>query len=368
MPARLSGADAISPAIERTKRQLFAPFRFAYWWRVATLCLLTGELTGGGGGNPGSLSSINLPSRRHSDLIGLVSWPESIGSRWMEFLPWILVGVAFVFALAIVFVYLASVFRFVLFETVVYGRCELMAGWRRWQRQGNSYFLWLLGFGLASLVAVLVLIGGPVYLAWEAGIFSQPGEHIALLVIGGVLLIGVAACVMLVSALGALFAKDFVVPVMALEDVGVLEGWRRVFPMLAAEKLAYTIYVLVKIALAVGSALLFAIIDFVAVFAILIPVGIVAVIVVVVGAAAGLTWNTVTISVAVVAGGVVLTGLLYLVSFISAPAMVFFQAYSLHFFGSRYPRLGDLMVATSPPPKPSPPLIIPSTGGPLPAT
>lgn len=366
VPLRLSGVEAISPAIERTKRQLFAPFRFRYWFRVATLCLLTGELTGGGGGSPSALLNLPLPNRHRSEVIGLVSWPETVDSRWLSFLPWILIGLALLMALALVFVYVASIFRFVLFETVVSGRCELMAGWRRWQRQGSSYFLWLIGFGLASLAAVLILVAGPVYLAWVAGIFAEPGEHILLLVFGGVLLIVVAACVILASALGALFAKDFVVPLMAMEDIGVLEGWRRVFPMLAADKKGYALYVLIKIALAVGSALLFGIIDFVAVLALLIPLGIVAVVAIVVGAALGLHWNTVTISAVVVAGGVVATVLLYLVSFVSAPAMVFFEAYSLHFFGSRYPRLGDRLAATPPAPKPSP--IVPPASGPLPAT
>lgn len=365
MLVRLSGVDAISPAMERAKHQLFAPFRFDYWLRLATLCLLTGELTGGGGG-PSGLLNFQLPSRRHGGLVEFISWPQSVDSRWMEFWPWIVTGVAVLFALALLFVYVASVFRFVLFDTVLHGRCELMAGWRRWQRQGSSYFLWLMGFGLASFAAVLIVIGVPVYLAWMAGIFNQPGEHIALLIIGGLLLIVVVAGVTLLSALGALFAKDFVVPVMALEDVGVLEGWRRVLPLLEAEKGACALYVLMKIALAVGSALLFGIVDFLVILALLIPVCIAAVVAIVVGSAAGLTWNTVTISVAVVAGGAVLTVLLYVISFVSAPAMVFFQAYSLHFFGSRYPRLGDQLAATSPASQPSP--IMPPATGPLPAT
>lgn len=367
MPDRLSGVDAISPAIERTKRQLFAPFRFRHWIRLATLCLLTGEMTGGGGGG---VTGLNLPIPKTNQggrsLLNPAEWPNQVDPRLIEFLPWIVAGVVVIFALALVVVYVASVFRFVVFETVLYDRCELMNGWRRWQRQGSSYFLWLIGFGLACFLAVIVLIGGPLYLAWLAGVFSQPGEHIALLVLGGVLLFLLAATLILVSAVGSVFTKDFVVPVMALENVGVLAGWRRVLPMLAADKGAYVVYVLMKMVLAVGSALLFGIVNFVVLLGLLVPVGILGVVIVLVASAAGLFWNPVTISLAVIAAGAVVTALIYVVAFVSAPAMVFFQAFSLHFFGSRYPLLGDRLALTTPAPNPLP--IVPPAAGPLPAT
>jgi hypothetical protein len=284
----------------------------------------------------------------------------------MEFLPWIVVGVIVMFALGLAFVYVSCVFRFILFDSVLNDRCELGEGWRRWQKQGASYFLWTIGFGLAGFAAMVFLIGGPVYIAWLAGIFAEPRNHLALLIVGGVLLFFLALCLILVSAIAALFAKDFVIPVMALENRGVLDGWRRVLPMLTSEKGAYLVYLVMKIVLALASAMLFGIIDVLVLFVIIIPLGIAAVIVVLVGSAAGLSWNTLTLSAAVVAGGGVLMLLIFVMSFVSAPAMVFFQAYALQFFGSRYPLLGGQLALTSPPPKLPPPI----TGfvAPLPAS
>jgi len=70
----------------------------------------------------------------------------------------------------------------------------------------------------------------------------------------------------------------------------------------------------------------------------------------VVGAqATGLTWNSLTISAAVLAGGAVVLLLIYAMSLVSVPLMVFFQAYTLHFFGSRYPLLGEQLALTSRP-------------------
>jgi hypothetical protein len=367
MPARQSGVDAISPAMERTKRQLFVPFRFWHWARLAVVAMCTGELTGGGGGGWSSLGNIHLPANGSgSKTLGdYTLFPDLAGPNWMQFLPWIVVGVIVLFALGLAFVYVACVFRFILFDSVLNDRCELGEGWRRWQKQGASYFLWTIGFGLTGFLVMAILIGGPVYIAWLTGIFAEPRNHIALLIVGGLLLFLLALCLIFVSAVATQFAKDFVVPVMALENRGVLDGWRRVLPMLSMEKGAYAVYLLMKIVLAMASAMLFAIIDVLVLFAIIIPLGIAAVVVVLVASAAGLGWNTLTICAAVVAGGGVVMLLIFVMSFVSAPAMVFFQAYALQFFGSRYPLLGAQVDLTAPPPKLPP---ITGLAAPLPAS
>jgi len=90
----------------------------------------------------------------------------------------------------------------------------------------------------------------------------------------------------------------------------------------------------------------------------LIPAGGFGVIAVVLGKAAGLTWNLYTITLAVVVGSVVLAVLLFVMSLISVPAIVFFPAYSIYFFASRYPPLDALLhpaQATAPPLPPVPP-------------
>jgi len=46
-----SAVDAIYPAIEHTKKQLFQPFRLGQWTRLALVGLLAGELGSGGGCN-----------------------------------------------------------------------------------------------------------------------------------------------------------------------------------------------------------------------------------------------------------------------------------------------------------------------------
>ena len=249
-------------------------------------------------------------------------------------------------------------FRFILFDAVLNNRCELGEGWRRWQRQGSSYFLWQFSFSLATFAAIGIVMGVPVLVAWRAGVFTNPDKHFVVLIIGGLILFFLFVAIMIVSAIGALFAKDFVVPVMAIEGHGVLEGWRRFLPMLGQEKGAYAFYVLMRIVLAIGSAILFGILEFMIVFALLIPIGLAGIVVFFIAKGAGMTWNPLTIGLTVAGGCAVLLLLVAVTAFISTPAMVFFQAYSMHFFGSRYPALGTAL---------SPPEAMPPALAPLPA-
>lgn len=362
MLSPLSAVQSITPAFEQTKRQLFKPFRMSHWARLAVVSLVTGEFAGSSGGWGGG----NFPapqSRGKRDLFAFLS-ADPTWDRIQEFLPWIALGILILLTLFVLWIYSASIYRFILFASVLYDRCELRAGWRRWKPQGRSYFLWSIGFAFATLIAAGVLIGAPIIFAYASGIFAQPRQHLVLLIAGGLLLLLLVILLFVAAAVIGLFAKDFAVPVMALENVGILGAWRRVLPLLAADKLAYAGYVLMKIVLAVGSAIIFGIINLLVLLGLLIPLGIGGAALYFVAKAAGLTWNAGTISVVGALGVFILTGLFYVVALISSPAMVFFQSYTLHFFGSRYPLLGALVFPV--PPRPAP--TVPPAPAPLPAT
>jgi hypothetical protein len=172
------------------------------------------------------------------------------------------------------------------------------------------------------------------------------------LILGGVAMFFLVLAFFVLGALVSLFAKDFCLPIMAMEQVGVLDAWRQLLPMLAGEKMAYALYVLMKIVLAIASAIIFGIITIIVMIFLVVVLGIAGVIAFFVGKAIGITLSVATICVLVVIGGILLTGLFYLLALISTPPMVFFQSYTLHFFGARYPAVG---AALFPPPEALPP-------------
>ncbi|MGH9863131.1 MAG: DUF7544 domain-containing protein [Candidatus Acidiferrales bacterium] len=356
MPQTRSAIDAISPAFIRTKRLLFEPFRLSVWARYGVIALTTGEFAGSSGA---ANASFNPDGRGPGDkLLSVTNIPWE---RAQEYLPWIVGGVLVLAALGLLALYIASIFRFVLFDAVVEDRYHLRAGWERWQERGANYFLWQVGFISTVIVALALLVGGPLFLAWRAGLFQQPDQHVAVLVLGAIGLFFLALGLILATALIAVLAKDFVVPLMALENLSVLAAWRRLLSWLAVEKAAYAGYILMKIVLAMGSAILFGIINVIIVLGALVVLGVAGVALIFGGKAAGLVWDFYTVAAVVLLGSVALTALLYIISFVSSPALVFFQAYALQFFAGRYPLLAGRLEASLPPPASPPPAVTPAT-------
>jgi hypothetical protein len=117
-----------------------------------------------------------------------------------------------------------------------------------------------------------------------------------------------------------------------------------------------------KTVLAIATAILVGIVGFICMLAILLPVIAVAA---AIGIAGHLTWNVFTITAAVVGGLVVVSGLMFLLSMISVPVVVFFPAYSIYFFAARYPALSARLYPV--PVIPTPPSLPPTPFGAEPA-
>ena len=354
MSKPLSAVDCVSPAFARTKHQLFAPFRWGRWWRLALVCLLTGEGAGGGGGGP-PVGNFNFPTSHGKGGGSLLALGQIPWGKILPWLPWILAGVILLFSLIFLWVYIGSVFRFVLFDSVLHDRCQFKGSWTRWEPCGRSYFFWCLAFFVVSMMATGLLMGIPLLIAWRTGLFDHPGEHLAALILGGLAFLFLLAVFVVVAGVIALFAKDFCIPIMAMENVGVLKAWRRLLPMLAADKLAFAGYVLMKIVLAIAATIIVGITTLLIFLVLLIPLGIAALIIFFGGKAMGLTLDAATISILALFGGIILSAFIFLIALINTPPMVFFQSYVLHFIGSRYPAVGTVLF---PPPAETSPHIL----------
>ena len=334
----LSAIDSISPAIEHTKQQLFQRFNLWQWTRLALVGLLAGELGS-------SSSGVRLPSNVHPPQSG--GWPSIQGIDPAAIAVLIAFAIVAAIILAIIGTYINSVMRFILFDSILAKHCRIRAGWSRRQGAGVRYFLWQIGFGLATLAVGIIFIGLPVGFALVMGWFQAPREHLAPLILGGIavflLFVGLAITIAVVHVL----TKDFVVPQMALEDISALEGWRRLLVMMRAEKSTYAGYVLMKVVLAIAAAIVFGLATLIISVLVMIPVAGIVVAVIFAGKAAGMTWNVLTITYAVIVGSFLLAAFFYMIALISVPAIVFFPAYSIYFFASRYPLLNSALYATA---------------------
>lgn len=342
----ISAAYTISLAFQHTKRQLFQPFRFWQWTRLAIVGLLAGEMGSGGGFN--SPSSFKNP---HSS----VSWPH-IDPTLLAALIAVIVITGLIFLL--VMTYISSVMRFILFDAVLTKECHIREAWSRRQGPGWKYFLWQLGFGFVTLATFGVLVGLPVAFAVAMGWFSPARDHVLALVLGGIVVFVLFFCLVIIIAVVHVMTKDFVVPQMALEGIGPTEGWRRLWSMIQLEQSNYAMYVILKVLLSIGAGIIIGVISIIVGLIFAIPAVGLGVAAVLMGKTAGLTWNALTITAAVVAGCILLAILLYLMALIAVPAIVFFPAYSIYFFAARY---RPLSAALYPPPEQGIP-----TGGPPP--
>jgi len=342
----LSAVDSVTPAIEHVKQQLFRPFSLTQWTLLALIGLLAGESCSGGGFN---FSSVHAPQSGggHRDVAGAP--PD-----WAQLGPVIAIGLIAIPVVWLLLMYLNSRMRFVLFDSVVAKHCAFGRMWRDRRQPALEYFVWQIMLVLVFVAGTVVLVGLPSLAAFLLGWITSWREHLAPLILTGVAVFFAFVAWVLLSLLVHVFTKDFVVPQMALENISALEGWRRLWHMLQSDKGGYAGYGAMKLILAIAAAFLVGLFAFVAVILLMIPFGGLAAITVIAGKVAGLTWNVFTITAAIVAGSMILAIILYVLALISVPVIVFFPAYSIYFFASRYWRLSNLLYPPSPSSPPAP--------------
>jgi hypothetical protein len=342
----ITAGDSVTLAVEHTKQQLFKPFRIGQWTRLAFVGLLAGEL----GTSGFNRSNFHLPSHPGA-ATPHIEFPGSLGIDHALLAALIAAVIIAVLAVGIIMMYVSSVMRFVLFDAIIARECHIRWVWSRRLGAGWRYFLWKLLYLVIALLSILVLVGIPLAYAFTAGWLRQPKEHLPAMVLGGIFSFLVLFIFFVATAVIFVLTKDFVVPQMALENVDAMEGWRRLWPMMQAEKGAYAGYIGLKIVLALVAAIVMAIATLILGLLIVIPSIGLGILAVLTGKTAGLTWNVYTIALAAVIACILLAIFFYLVSLIYVPAIVFFPAYSVHFFAGRYPRLSAILYPAPPAPK-----------------
>ncbi len=352
----VSAVDSVQPALQHTREQLFTRFRFGQWSRLALVGILAAELHVGGCnfGNFGN-SWPRVPHKSPRDLLpssslpfgGYTSIPHHISEHIAQFLGLIVVGIFAFIVLTFVLLYISSVFRFILFDSVLQRQCSIGEGWRKWRRAGGRFFLWQIVLLISTWLSLAILIGLPLALALAAGWTTNLREHIGRMIAGVVLLGSLLLVVVLMAAVVQVLARDFLVPIMAIENLDFADGWHRLLTMIRPEKGRYAVYLLLKLVLSIAAGILFGIIALLPGLLVFVP----AALAVVAGHAAGIGWSVTTISLAIILGTLLLLVFIYLVALVCVPATVFFPAYALYFLAARYPALEALLNPVPPAPE-----------------
>lgn len=354
----LSANDCIAPAFRLTIQQFFRPFRFPFWLRMAVLGFFTGEMSGGGGAH------FNGPSdfRKLRGAHGGHGVPPVFAGHMGWFTPMHILELAIgfavvIFVISLIFLYIGSILRFVLFDTVLHGDPRLRSGWQKWRGAGRRYFEWqflllIIGWGimLAFIVVPLLFLLN----AHHLGFWFIDATGIASLAVAALWWFLLAMALFIVAVL----AKDFVVPIMALEGVGWQEGWRRFRAIASGHFSEYFFYFVFKIVLRIGAAIAIGVLFFFIILIVAIPAAVLGFAGVMFASGAGLAAKAFLITLAIVAGILLVAFFIVLSAVIAAPIAFFFPAYSVYFFAGRYAPLGQI-VFPEPQPLPPPPFTPP---------
>lgn len=345
---RLSAVDAFSPAIARVRALLFQRFQLGIWIRFGFIGLLGGGVVMANTGFSGSFPGGGTPRLPRGEAPDLGRILHSIQlSKYFPMIAALFIAVA---VLSLVFTYLFCRFRFILFDSVITGQPAVARGWNQYAAQANRFFgVWIL-FRLVSWVVMFFLVGIPVWRAYKSGVFNGEGSVpalLALLASVGLGAIGVGIIFGVISTV----MKDFIMPVMALDNCSFGEAWAYVMGLIASESGTWAGYMGLKLLSAIGTGLVLTIAFVIALLPSLIIVGIPSGIVIGIGVAIIKAGSTAAGVVLCGIGGLIaIAGFLCVFMVLSAPVSIFFSSYAFYFLGGRYPRLAALLW-----PQPNPP-------------
>jgi len=361
MPHR-SPIDAIGSAFERTTMMLFRPFRLKTWLKLGFIGWLAGGivLANGNFNSRGGIPQFphdQFPNDPWAKISSTLN-PAHLANFLHTYLHIIVVVLALVAVISLVFLYLFCRFRFILFDVVVSGQPVIGRGWNRYASQANRYFGFWFAYALVNLATMVLIIGMPIWHAYKSGALSGDNPFLAFFEVLGTIALGVILATIVFSIVSTL-AKDFILPLMALDDLPLSDAWSQLWRVISSEPGAWAVYLGMKLLLAIGASIGFAVVFVFAMLAFLlllaIPAGLLIFLGVVAMKAAGAVAG---IIVFVITALLVVAAFFCLFMVLTAPISVFFAAYAFYFFAGRYPKLEALLW-----PQPTPPTVSPQVVG-----
>lgn len=245
----ISVIDPIGPAFERVKVILFKPFSLGKWF-VIGFCAWLACLGSGGGGGP-SGPNFNFFRIGHGPGQVFHESKEYIALNLAWIIPVILVAITLVIALWLVITWLNSRGKFMFLHCVALNKAEIKVPWRKFQKHGDSLFLFRIALALIYLAALILPITIAIFVIVAlARTDARIGFILGLIAIGLVVFL-----ISIVFGIVKNFVMDFVVPIMFLRTSSSKAAWQEFLALLSANKGRFALYILfqIVIGMAIGT-------------------------------------------------------------------------------------------------------------------
>lgn len=222
----ISYTEPLSRAVERATNICFRPFDLGKWFVLGFACWLARLTEGGSGGLNVPVPPIGERSAEGAVVPGPVAAigdPEMFGVA----LVGLVIGCAVLFFLVLLplLLWIGSRGQFMFLDNVVHDRALIQEPWKEFKVEGNSLFLWRLGFIFVALAVVALALTPAGLFIWRYG-SDQPPVMTMLLLLAPLLLVAFGLAYI------DFFLRAFVVPIMYRERIKATAAWRRFGPTL----------------------------------------------------------------------------------------------------------------------------------------
>jgi hypothetical protein len=241
--------EPLSRAVDRAVQICFRPFDLGKWFVLGFACWLARLVQGGGGGGGWSVPTPPLGDREAEGAINPKEWIESLEPEM--FLGgaalFVVLGcmAVFFFVILPLLLWISSRGEFMFLDNVVHDKAEIKAPWYEYRTEGNSLFLWRVGF-IVTVIVVAALAAVPLILY-----AVRVGEDLP-----SILLLLLLVCPLFLIVVGAvyvdLFLRSFVVPIMYRDRLKTNAAWSRFAPALKARLGWFLLYGLWLLVLMIG--------------------------------------------------------------------------------------------------------------------
>ena len=222
------------------KKILFQPFDLSKWLVIGFAAFLAGSWGSGFQGRiPSGNWNVKSTSYNHAPI------SESLPPWLMPFLFVIIVAIV---VLALVFAWISARGRFIFLDCVVKNRPAIVAPWKEYRREGNSFFLFCLVVGLLGFV---VVVGLALLVAVPLGVFSG-GKMTGGLGVAAICVIIFLGLVWVVFLIIFAVATQFMVPVMYRRRCRAREAFATVWALIRNQPGPFVLFVLFGIVLALA--------------------------------------------------------------------------------------------------------------------